>query len=163
MIDHKIEEALNIPVLQISEDNLSDDEDYESYAGGPSARRMKSHQKKKRRSGSLSRVFTGTFNYQIWMTRSCHKKSKESLMGVASLLSTFISSIMKFVIFGLFLSTELRDRTVCSPFLFWTTACCSNNIMQKMTFITPSIYKIVYWKQFSKTLVINLDYFQEFV
>ena len=60
MIDHKIEEALNIPVLQISEDNLSDDEDYESYAGGPSARRMKSHQKKKRRSGSLSRVFTGT-------------------------------------------------------------------------------------------------------
>ena len=61
MIDHKIEEALNIPVLQISEDNLSDDEDYESYAGGPSARRMKSHQKKKRRSGSLSRVFTGTF------------------------------------------------------------------------------------------------------
>ena len=65
MIDHKIEEALNIPVLQISEDNLSDDEDYESYVGGPSARRMKSHQKKKRRSGSLSRVFTGTFNYQI--------------------------------------------------------------------------------------------------
>jgi hypothetical protein len=65
MIDHKIEEALNIPVLQISEDNLSDDEDYESYAGGPSARRMKSHQKKKRRSGSLSRVFTGTYLYLI--------------------------------------------------------------------------------------------------
>ena len=61
MIDQKIEEALNIPVLQNSEDNLSDDEDYENQGatGGPSARRMKSGSKKKRRSGSLSRVFTG--------------------------------------------------------------------------------------------------------
>ena len=62
MIDQKIEEALNIPTYIVSEDNLSDDEEYESYAanaGGPSARRMKSN-KKKRRSGSLSRVFTAT-------------------------------------------------------------------------------------------------------
>ena len=60
MIDQPMEDALSIPVLLPtgSEDNLSDDEDYESYAGGPSARRMKSQQKKKRRSGSLSRVFT---------------------------------------------------------------------------------------------------------
>ena len=63
MIDQKIEEALNIPVLLVSEDNLSDDEEYESSGanagGGPSARRMKSN-KKKRRSGSLSRVITAT-------------------------------------------------------------------------------------------------------
>ena len=60
MIDEKLENALNIPTLiPTSEDNLSDDEDYETYAGGPSARRMKVN-KKKRRSGSLSRVFTAT-------------------------------------------------------------------------------------------------------
>ena len=59
MMDQPMEDALSIPVIMPtgSEDNLSEDEDYESYAGGPSARRMKS-QKKKRRSGSLSRVFT---------------------------------------------------------------------------------------------------------
>ena len=58
MMDQPMEDALSIPILPTgSEDNLSEDEDYESYAGGPSARRVKS-QKKKRRSGSLSRVFT---------------------------------------------------------------------------------------------------------
>ena len=60
MIDQKLDEALNIPTLSTQNSDFSDDEDYESYAGGPSARRMKMAKKTKRRSGSLSRVFTAT-------------------------------------------------------------------------------------------------------
>lgn len=60
MIDQSLDEALQIPTFASNDDLMTDeDEDYEVYGAGPSARRRKSV-KKKRRSGSLSRVFTAT-------------------------------------------------------------------------------------------------------
>ena len=82
-------------------------------------------------------------------------------MGVALLIPTFPPHENGH--FGPFFTIQSQGIKQTTTLLFiLNVLCCKNNLMQKMTSITPPIYKIIHLKIFFKNLASNFDHFQGF-
>ena len=82
--------------------------------------------------------------------------TEKSLVGVALLLSTFSHSLT-WLFLAIFHNTEPRDRTDKNHDFILKILLCSNNLIQKMTSITPSISENIHLKVFFKKFAQNFS------